>query len=382
MRAKTLTIYGITMCMFFITSFTMKTFAITATVRCNIPSAIKEASGVDYNGSDFWTHNDGGSNKIYRFNSSGSLRQTLEISGATNRDWEDITHSSDGSSMFIGDFGNNNFDRTNLKIYKFPYPSSSSTIRTASSINFSYPDQRQFPSKWKNFDAEAFFHYDGKLYIFTKGEGSAIGYTKMYSVPDSPGTYSAKLVDSFYVNSRITGAAISPDAKSVTLISNTKIYLFKNYSGTDFFGGQCTKISISGSWTQKEGVTYSSSSNLYIVDEGSPGKLYSVNISSYFSQAARMESPDEPAEAIDTKFNFSAFPNPANSHVIIQTEEKFENVEILIMNLSGQIIQHEIFVNPDEKIRIETEALKPGIYVVRMLGDNRKDLSLRLSITH
>ncbi len=382
MRGKTQTILGITMALFITITIPVITYAITATVRGNLPSSVREASGVDYNGTDFWTHNDSGTNKIYKVGSTGSLKQTVVVSGATCRNWEDITHNASRTSMFIGDFGNNNFDRTNLKIYKISTPSSSTTAVTASVINFSYPDQKQFPAKWKNFDSEAFFHYDGKLYIFTKGDGSAIGYTKMYTVPDAPGTYSAKLVDSFYVNSRITGAAISPDTKSVTLISNTKIFLFKNFSGTNFFNGSCTKISISGSWTQKEGVSYSTNTKIYLVDEGSPGRLYSVDLSSYFSPVQRLESPEENTENPDTKFTFNAFPNPASSFVNIQTGETFSSLEIIITNLAGQIARREIIQNSPETLQLETEGLEPGMYVIRIIGDNRKEATLRLSVVH
>ena len=50
---------------------------------------------------------------------------------------------------------------------------------------------------WMNFDVEAFFHFNGHLYLFTKADGDAIGYTKMYRLSDDPGSYSATLVDSF-----------------------------------------------------------------------------------------------------------------------------------------------------------------------------------------
>ena len=382
MRAKKIFIIGITMSLILLSSLISKISAITAIIRGTLPSTVSEASGLDFTGdSDFWTHNDGGSNKIYRISKSGSLKQTLTISGAANTDWEDLTHNSTRSRMYIGDFGNNNFDRRNLKIYKISYPTSSTTSITASSINFSYPDQNKFPSKWKNFDVEGFFHVNGKLCLFTKGEGSAIGYTKLYTVPDDAGTYVATLVDSFYVNSRITGASISPDGLTAVLISNTNIFLFQDFAGSNIFSGQRTKISISGSWTQKEGVSYYSNSVIYIVDEGSPGsnKIYSVDLTSYISHL-RLSSPIEEETLIEEKPTVSVFPNPANSFVFIQTGEVYDHVELMISDLSGVIISRMVFDNPDEKIRLETDALKPGIYTLRIVGDNRKEMSTRLSI--
>ncbi|MEO8211460.1 MAG: T9SS type A sorting domain-containing protein, partial [bacterium] len=382
MRLNLNTIRGISMSTLFIVLFAIKAIAVTATKKCSLPSILREASGIDYNGTDFWTHNDSGTNKIYRVNISGILKQTIVLTGASNRNWEDITHNSTRTTMFIGDFGNNNFDRTNLRIYKLPTPSSTATSVTPSTINFKYPDQKQFPSKWKNFDSEAFFHLNNKLYIFTKGEGSAIGYTKLYTVPDVAGTYTATLIDSFYVNSRITGAAISPDQKSVTLISNTKIFLFKNFTGSNIFNGASSIISITGSWTQKEGVSYRTGQSIYIVDEGAPGHLYSVDLSSYFSSTHRLEAPEENTNPESTKFNISAFPNPANFVVNIQPDEKFASIEVLVTNLSGQIVKREFFESPSEIVQIETEGLSQGIYAIRIIGDNRKESTLMLSVVH
>ena len=64
---------------------------------------------------------------------------------------------------------------------------------------------------WMNFDAEGFFQRNGLLYIFSKSDGSAVGYTKLYTIPDQPGTYTATLIDSFYTNDRITSADINSD---------------------------------------------------------------------------------------------------------------------------------------------------------------------------
>ena len=384
MKAKFPLAIGIIISQIFISSLLIKVSAITANLRGTLPSIASEASGLDFSGvTDFWTHNDGGTNKIYRVSNTGSLKQSLTISDATNTDWEDITHNSDRTFMYIGDFGNNYFDRRNLKIYRIPYPTSSTSSVTASAINFTYPDQKKFPSSWKNFDVEAFFHENGKLFLFTKGDGSAIGYTKLYSVPDNPGTYTATLIDSFYVNTRITGAAISPDSKSVILISNTKIFLFRNFSGTNIFHGACSRISISGSWTQKEGVSFYSNNIIYLVDEGSPGSnhIYMIDLSAYII-TPRLASSVEVSTPSNTKFDISVFPNPANSFVNIQPNESLTTAEIEIINLSGQVVDHRTIENPEEKIRIETDEFKPGAYVLLIVGENIKRSSLRFTVIH
>lgn len=374
---------GLFLSAFLIPSLFISINAVTLTVRGTLPSVVYEASGLDYAGSDFWTHNDGGSNKIYRVSKSGSLKQTLTVSGASNTDWEDITHHPDKSYMYIGDFGNNNMDRRNLKVYRLPYPSSTTTSITAAPIYFSYPDQTKFPSKWKNFDVEGFIHHRGKLCLFTKGEGSAIGYTKLYTIPDDPGTHVATLVDSFYVNSRITGAAINANGDVVVLISNTKIYIFSHFSGTNIFNGTCTKLSVSGSWTQKEGVSFYSNSVIYIVEEGSPSRnqIYSFDISSYLRLAAP-SVPEIASMQEENLLNIKTFPNPASTHFYLETGEKFEQADIFIISMTGQIMNQIHLNNTEEQIRIETEFLKPGIYTLLFTGDNRRKNSVLVTIAH
>jgi hypothetical protein len=314
-----------------LTTLVTNTYAVRAIVKGSVCSSVHEASGLDFTGgSTFWTHNDGyGDNKLYRIGSTGALKRTVRVTNATNVDWEDITSDKEKNNMYIGDFGNNNNNRTNLKIYKIPYPSnfSGSTV-TARVIRFSYPDQHRFPSRWLNFDVEAFFHHNGLLYLFTKADGNAIGYSKLYTVPDDEGTYVATLVDSFRISGRVTSAAISPDGATVTLISNTKIYMFRNFTGRNVFNGHYTKISIDGGWTQKEGVTFQNNSTICLIDEGRSNKLYTVNLSPYYG-SLRMESPDENEEENITKNIASQKSAPPSS---LTSEGVFTQLEVFVSN--------------------------------------------------
>ncbi len=357
--------------------------AIVAVKMGKVASNIPEASGLDFTGgSSYWTHNDGyGDNNLYKISSLATLSRTVTVTGVTNMDWEEITHDAARTYMFIGDFGNNSHGRTDLKIQRIQYPSSvaGSTV-AASTIRFSYPDQRRFPSTWLNFDAESFFHRNGKLYIFTKGDGSATAYTKLYTVPDVPGTYVATLVDSFAVYGRITSADISPDGSSVVLISNTKIYLFRDFSGTNVFNGHCTKISIDGSYTQKEGVSFCSNTKICIVDEdnGSGNYLYSVDLSSYII------APRLAAEAISEELpsmEMFAYPNPANSFTILKSDIELANVKIVITDLSGKIVKEFSLQNSGKEFRLETDDMAIGLYAIMIFADADRRNSLLLSVT-
>jgi hypothetical protein len=364
--------------------------AITPTVRGHV-SSVHEASGIDFTGgSSYWTHNDGyGDNKLYKLSGSGSLTKTITVNGATNQDWEDITSDVNKEYMYIGDFGNNNQNRTNLRIYKITYPSNvSGNSVNASVIKFSYPDQNRWPAKWWNFDAEAFFHLNGLLYIFTKADGNAIGHTKLYTVPDQPGNYIATFIDSFEISGRITGADVSRDGHSAVLISNTKIYLFKNFTGSNVFTGMLTKIKMDGGWTQKEGVCFNSDESLCIVDEGSSNKLYEVNLGSYLREGAIGDDDDADDLPIDfeettnTVFEENIYPNPAASYFNIRNSGEFENAEIILSDMTGKVINTFTVLPTEAEIRVETELLENGIYFIQLVSDNERKSSARVLINH
>lgn len=353
--------------------------AVNASVKGYV-STVREASGLDFSGgASYWTHNDGyGDNRLYKLGNTGKLKRSVRVTNATNHDWEDLTSDKQKKYLYIGDFGNNGNNRKNLRIYKIRHPSSfSSSSVTASEIKFSYPDQKRFPSKWLNFDVEAFFHLNGKLYLFTKADGSAVGYCKLYTLPDQPGTYVATLIDSFPISSRITGADISPDGRTAVLISNTRIYIFSDFSGTNIFNGDYTKLNIDGGWTQKEGVCFNSAGTIFLVDEGSSNKLYSVNLSSHMrisdevtSQMEETIDPDELSENI--------FPNPATDYFIIRNPGNFEHADIFISDISGKVVARMNMSQVDAEIRVNSEHLPPGIYFVQLVADNQRRSTSRL----
>lgn len=343
-----------------------KSQAITTTVIGALPSVASESSGLDYNGSaSFWTHNDGfGDNHLYKVNFSGTLTQTITITGATNYDWEDLTHDANWDHMFIGDFGNNNCDRTNLCVYRIPYPRTGVVTAAAEAINFSYPDQQRFPSPWMNFDVEAFCHFNGNLYLFTKTDGSAVGYTKMYRIPDNPGTYVATLVDSFYTNDRTTSADINPDGTALVLISNSHIHVFKNFSGDNFFNGQHTQINISGSWTQKEAVTFTSDNEIYLTDEnsGSGNNLYYLSLANYI--------PASTTTAVNEVENTGAsvYPNPASEQVHLELNKPYHTVSVQLFDITGKVVNTAVFENT-QKMIMDITKFSPGIYFYKIFTE-------------
>ncbi len=264
----------------------------------DVPGIANETSGLELNNPNrLYTHNDsGGEPVIYCFDSLGTLLGTITIVNATNVDWEDLAQDAYGY-IYIGDFGNNTNTRTDLKIYKIKNPDSIVTDTvSAEIIYFSYEDQTEFPppSDRMNFDMEAMVVFGDSIYLFSKNRTSPFdGYTKLYSLPKTPGTYIANLVDSFQTgelvseSGQITSADISPDGSKLVLISYTTMWLFQNFVGSNFFSGDVIKLDLSV-LSQTEAACFRSETELYLTDEvviiwGIPfgGNLYYVDISDH-----------------------------------------------------------------------------------------------------
>lgn len=235
----------------------------------SLPREVNESSGLAVLGQgQYLTHNDAGNSpNLYLLNAQGKLQQTISLR-LPNVDWEDLTQDAEGN-IYIADTGNNENDRRELAVYKL-HPERPEQVQA---IRFSYEDQTAYPPKKKqrNFDSEAIFWSNGKLYLISKDRGR--GETaKVYQLPDQPGTYKARLIGSHNLKALVTGAAISPDGKTVALVSEEELHLFRGYSSPDkFYEGQYEKQKLDDAG-QTEAVAFEGNNRLVLTSEG--GNLY------------------------------------------------------------------------------------------------------------
>lgn len=337
---------------------------ISLVVKAGLPTVLDESSGLAVSDRNhIWSHNDSGGNpELYEFDSAGSLLRTLHIQNAFNRDWEELTRDTAGN-IYIGDFGNNNNARTNLVIYKIANPDTVvATSVIPQNISFTYPDQHAFPpaDSLLDFDMEAMFWYRGSIYLFSKNRTSPYdGYTKMYTLPDSAGTYTATLVDSFYTGagplylSWVTAADISPDGKHVALLVGNGFFVFSDFTGDNFFGGTNQKFTFANI-TQREAIAFISNDELYLSEEGTTGKLY------YTTLRELLPTGIEPQK----KSEIHIYPNPAHNG-IIQLEIPGELVggEVSFSNILGQVVFKTTITN--RQVILNTY-LAPGLYFARI----------------
>lgn len=255
------------------------------TELCNMPPEVIETSGIE-NGPNgwFWTHNDSGNPaELFCVDTNGTIQRTVSVIGDSNTDWEELAKDDEGN-LYIGNFGNNSLNRTDLRIVKIPSIDTCTVNAVVSdTIQFSYLDQVGFPpsGSYGNFDMEAMFWYNDSLHLFSKDRSNpSTGYTKHYRLPAQNGTYVAELLDSFYIGHpsfvlAITAADISANGDSMALLTADKVVLFGAYTGTDFFGGGAMTLSLSV-FSQKEAICFRNGF-LYITDElsfGLGGKMY------------------------------------------------------------------------------------------------------------
>lgn len=251
-----------------------------------LPKEIKEASACEISKASplIWTIEDQKNAPVlFGFDEKGSLKKKIKITNVENNDWEDLT-SDDEGNIYIGDFGNNDNERTNLMIYKINAADLDKDEAEASDIiSFYYPEQKEFPPKKKDrvFDVESFFFYQNKFYLFTKNRSSKFdGTTVLYEVDNISGQkLAAKKISSFvtcdtFKHCAVTSAAISPDKKKVALLSSDKVWIFTDFKGVDFFSGTSEKIELDH-YSQKEGLCFQDDNTILITDEAAKkGRSY------------------------------------------------------------------------------------------------------------
>lgn len=240
-----------------------------------LPASMEEISGLIYFDGTLWALNDGGNaNEIYQLNpTDGSIIRTVTISNASNTDWEDL--AQDDTHLYVGDFGNNSGDRTDLKVYKVlksDMGTSGDVSITASTIHFSYSDQVSFVTapQANAFDCEAFFFANDSLHLFSKDWVNLS--TRHYTLSINPGTYSISPKESFNVAGLVTAASINPSDNEIVLlghVAETFFYILSDFNGTFFFSGNKRQISTGSVLTtgRVEGMAYRSDTQGYISTE-------------------------------------------------------------------------------------------------------------------
>ncbi|WDE98795.1 hypothetical protein PQO03_13210 [Lentisphaera profundi] len=233
-----------------------------------IQKEISESSGLVKSRSYpnlYWTHNDsGGKTRLYalRFedNAQSSIEAVLDLKGVKNQDWEDISIDINGN-LYVSDTGNNSQKRKFLHFYVI---SEKSKTGHAKEYSFRFPDYQK-PVKHKNFDCEAMFHFQNKLYVLTKHRDDA--KTKLYRFNE---LIEGKILEpeklhTFDIGGQVTSADMSQSESQLAVLTYNSVWLFKNFKGDNFFSGDVYFLPISAK--QCEAICFDNEEELIITNE-------------------------------------------------------------------------------------------------------------------
>lgn len=242
-----------------------------------LPTELKETSGLAITTSGtFLSHNDhGNAAKLYAFDKKGDLIQSLQVTNATNEDWEDLTVDEVGN-LYIGDFGNNKNDRKDLGIYKIAKEqlSQHNNKILAEQITFTFEDQTAFPpiKTARFFDVEAMFYQENFIYLLTRDRSKPFnGNTRLYRLPNTVGHHQATFLATFKTDDKknkgqITAADISQDGTTLAILANETVWIFSDYIKGKFFSGQVNRIDLSLD-LQFESIAFQDDCTLYLTNE-------------------------------------------------------------------------------------------------------------------
>ena len=181
-----------------------------------------------------WSHNDGDDPVLYAIRPDGTLLSRIEVEVDDSDDWEDIalgpcpTESGARGGpdcLYIGDIGDNDAERESMSVVvlREPDPGKPGAVPILGSIRFRYPDG---PA-----DTEALaVSPGGDILLVTKGVD---GNSRLYQL--APGLEDGGLRDAQLMGplpattdrdeDRITGAAVSPDGRTLAIRSHHAVFL-------------------------------------------------------------------------------------------------------------------------------------------------------------
>lgn len=220
----------------------------------------------------FWSLNDSGNTpRLFALDAEGrALAAPVRIKGARNHDWEGLCADGKGG-LWIGDFGNNANKRKVLEIHRVEEPGEEipEELTVTKTLRFRFPDQLAYPPENLNFDCEAIFALEGKLYVLTKHRSDQ--HSKLYRLEDldSGELQDAVLLGRFTETGPVTGAALHADGRQLAVLTFNGVRIVQRPEGSDNFTGGSARAYIFGDWAlrQVEGIAWMDPHTLLISNE-------------------------------------------------------------------------------------------------------------------
>ncbi|MFM7217710.1 MAG: T9SS C-terminal target domain-containing protein [Bacteroidota bacterium] len=349
--------------------------------------ALDENSGLVYSQGVLWTHVDDTYEELYRIDTlTGAISQTVTIPFSNNTDWEDVSLDSD--FVYIGDIGNNNGNRTDLRFFRIPRAALDTTpnqVATVDTICFSYSDQTDFTAAYNNtrFDAEAFVVINDTIHLFSKDW--VFSRARHYVLPATPGTHIAQLRDSIDANGLITGATLASDG-AIALIGYDKVFpapcfvwLLFDYSGSEVYSGNKRYFSLGSAITygQTEAITFSEGHKGYLSNERFQQSILNVAPTLRRFDLSPFIVPASTLATENTVMPIAVNPQPATGELHVSFRGPVKGRWRLI-SLSGLVMAQGEF--PEASVSIRCDGIPSSLYVLEVIGSSGQVYRTRVII--
>ncbi len=354
-------------------------------LKTTLDNRVSETSGLLYLNNTIITHNDsGGEPELYEINqNTGEVSRIVKVNNAENVDWEDICN--DDTYIYIGDFGNNNGTRTDLKIYRILIGDYLQNEEVdAEIINFNYADQTSFTTnQLTNYDAEALISYGEQLFIFTKNWSSYYS-TNVYTVSKIPGDYSINRLTSIETGGLISGATCDAESSTIVLvgygysvsligatIDNGCIMVIDGFDDLDFTNWNINNYTPAISddiSVQVEGITYVDESKLLVSSEsykGTNSTLCEFDMSGGWLETDTSGDEDSVVKGSNGISIYSFYQT-----VYISVSEEWllsSDKVIAVYNVAGQFI-HQIKLSDEET---SFDLPYTGVYIIKVVSGEK-----------
>ena len=218
----------------------------------------------------------------------------IDVTGARLVDWESLARI--GDRLYLADTGNNASDRRDLGLWEIQEPDPDTTVKAPAIryLRVHYPEQEAFPGAIREWDCEAVFADDGKLYLITKHRndygGALTPGARLYRFDPTTAGESSTPLELISRHDRVlaaTGADLSPDGELLALLTYSALWLFPRPSpGDDWFSGTPFIRPLPILRTrQAEAVSWHGDDALLITNE--PGGVFRVEVDRAHLDAAR-----------------------------------------------------------------------------------------------
>lgn len=342
------------------------------TVITPMATALNETSGLVVLDDQVWTQLDSGNpNALYRVDpANGEVLRMVTVTNATNVDWEDITTDEDW--LYIGDHGNNNGNRTNLRVYRVALDElldPGTTEILADTIRFAYALQTDFTTANNNndWDCEAMIAVDDSLFLFSKNWVSGTSY--LYALPAEPGDHLAQRRDTLDAQGLITGATYDPGNGAIALVGYAEtfytpfVWRLAGYPGHAFFQGVTQRNPLASGITQMEAIAWASTANVYMSNETSilnGARLWGMTL----------DLPTGIATARDASLR--VWPSPADDHITVRMAS---TDACAVYDMGGRVVLRAMLRAGDTVV--DVRSLATGSYTLRV-GAN----AIRIAVDH